>query len=66
MPQVPPRLPRPMEASCGLARSLSKRFCGGPTSWSLDWAGCGLNGTDYQITAGLMAEITCKYARRPG
>lgn len=45
--------------------SLSE-CCGSPTSWSPDWAGCGLNGPDYQITAGLMAEIRRKYARRPG
>lgn len=66
MPQVPYKLPALMEASRGLAWSLNKCCCGGPTSWSPNWAGCGLNGPDYQITAGLMAEITCKYARRPG
>lgn len=42
------------------------RCCGGPTSWIPDRAGCGLNGHDYQITASLMAQITRKYARRPG
>lgn len=62
---VPWEPPGPTEASRGLAWALTEHCCVGPTSWIPSQAGCGLNGPDYQITASLMVEITCKYARRP-